>query len=91
MSTIIYIYDINYLQCSASEPRKVHQPAGTVSNDPNPEQKRPVECFPFNLLVPATSTVHRRQYTGNSGPLFMDEISAKKLCDVALLRFAKNL
>ncbi|CAK9112315.1 unnamed protein product [Durusdinium trenchii] len=28
----------------------------------------------------------RRQYTGNSGPLFMDEISAKKLCDEIHLR-----
>ncbi|CAJ1432927.1 unnamed protein product, partial [Effrenium voratum] len=28
----------------------------------------------------------RRQYTGSSGPLFMDEISAKKLCDEIFLR-----
>ncbi|CAL1132026.1 unnamed protein product [Cladocopium goreaui] len=28
----------------------------------------------------------RRQYTGKSGPMFMDEISAKKLCDEIYLR-----
>ena len=45
---------------------------------------------PLQSLNPHQSSpqhaVDRRQYTGKGGPMFMDEISAKKLCDESFMQ-----